>query len=338
MIGSFQNSPQESLQERINEVMLFEKETNAKIISILKIVEPILPQITKQDSPVATSIVCLHSLFQALRDFERKILNLNKPSLDSFADEIIKRQLKKEFQNLINNTPSVSELTKFLSHKNNASLASAIKADGNIAYWFHLPFIYAAKWERFWEYVLSIIPAEDPTRGVYQQCRNEFKAVDHDGIYKRLAEQYKKQLEMLKNYGKSSNLDFNQSMRLYACIKGNVISGSLQKIDYIPSFLFLFEDKIALMKIPTKNVMAQSTLNIWLVPSTMFARSQKIIDVLGTDFSFAFQPETSVEYENLWKTWDVLMSEKPRDYGIFQPIILNPEDPLPILDWVEINE
>ena len=331
-------NPEEAIKDQIQEMITFENETSSQIIMFLKTIGPFLKQIQDCESQTADGFIKLHSLFETIRDFERDVLNIQKPTIDSFADLITKRNFQKEFQELNEKMPPSSDLQKFLMQKSQSAFHKALKnAKQPEVYWFHLPYQYAQKWEKFWEFILSVLPPECITRGIYQKCRNEFKAADHQQIYRRNAETNKKQLAMLKQYGKTSNLDFDDSLRLHACVKGNVVEGSLSNIMFKPAYLFFFEDRIAIMRTSEKTVQQQSILNIWIVHSAMFPKAKRILDVLGTDFSFAFQPENQTASDNLWKAWSVLMSEKPRDYGIFQPIMLN-DAPPPALDWVEINE
>ncbi|OHT00476.1 hypothetical protein TRFO_32841 [Tritrichomonas foetus] len=338
MIGNPLNNPQETIQEKIREVIQFEKETLPQITRFLKTIEPFLEEITKTESPIAVSYLTLHTIFQKLRSFEKDILAISKPTIDSFADEIIKRGLNKEFLNLNMNMPTAPDLQKFMGLKSQANFAQAVTAlKMDFVYWFHLPFIVAAKWERFWIFILSMIPSEDPARGVYQQCRNEFKAVDHEQMFRRAAETSKKQLELLKQYGKNANIDFNESLKLRICVKGSIVTGSIQSPVNVPAHLFLFEDRIAILNVNEKSVKQQSNLSVWLVQSTVFPKSQMVIDVLGIDFSFAFQPENSVDFEALKHNWEILRSQKPKDYSIYQPIRLNSSEP-DALEWVEINE
>ena len=61
------------------------------------------------------------------------------------------------------------------------------------------------------------------------------------------------------------------------------------------------------------------------------------MDVLVSEYSFAVQPASSAESEELWKSWHIISVGTLVDFSIFQPVTLS-DEAVSFLDWVEINE
>ena len=131
--------------------------------------------------------------------------------------------------------------------------------------------------------------------------------------------------------------NFKEPLSLYTCVKGFIITGTIDEMIKIPAYLFLFREKLVLLNTKEKTIKWQNPINAWLVNSTVFPEPAKVIDVLGTDYSFPFQAENPANKENLWKYWNDMMGDKPQDFGIYQPVRLDMNDTSD-LDWVEINE
>ena len=327
------------MQQKVDEICKYNNETYQEICTFLKIVEPKITDIatnakSKFNSTIA-SFKKLLSIFNQIKSFITKIQSISKPTQNSLADEINNnsepnKALKSDIQELNKSYPNVDDLNKCLSKYH--ELSRAIQSTNRkYDYWFALPPAFASKWEEFWKAVLKKVPVGHPNHSLFQQCRNMFQIKDPQEFFKLRADQYKRQC------GKQSGFNIKDSMCLYTCVKGYRIAGKIDDMIKIPSYLFLFQEKLVLLNIDEKTIKSQNPINAWLVNSTVFPEPTKIIDVLGTDYSFPFQAENPADNENLWKYWNTLMGDKPQDFGIYQPVRLDMNDTSD-LDWVEINE
>ena len=344
MIGNPLNNPQKALQERIREMLQLEKDMDPQISAFSRLIKPYLGQLrdtASQEKPssqrevqIAACYINLSSLMQKLTQFGKDILDIEKPTIESLAAVIRKHGLKRDFQNINATMPTAPELQSFLSAKSRVEFAQALEAQGvEFLYWFRLPSIIATKWEQFWIYVLDKIATENEERYVYQECRNEFRTLDQEQLYRRAAETSKKQLEMLRQYGKKCNMDFeftapnpnalSSALKLYICIKGYLIGGTVTQIQEFPAYLFIFDDRVAILNVNDKLVQQQSLMDVYFIPSTMYAKSRRIVDILGMEFSVSFRPETVTDSESLWKIWEIINKGKPSDYSMYQPVSLD---------------
>ncbi|KAK8900245.1 hypothetical protein M9Y10_002568 [Tritrichomonas musculus] len=334
---------QESMKQRVDEICKYNNDTYQQICTFLKAVEPRINEInanpkTKFYSTIS-SFKSLLSIFNQIRNFIKSIQSISKPTQDSLADEIknnseANRALKTNIQEFV--YPNVDELNKYLAK--NHELNRAIQSTKlNYDNWFALPPAFLSKWEVFWKDVLKRVPVGHPNHNLFQQCRVMFQINDPQRFFKDRAEQYKKELDLLKQCGKQSDFNFKEPLSLYTCVKGFIITGTIDEMIKIPAYLFLFREKLVLLNTKEKTIKWQNPINAWLVNSTVFPEPAKVIDVLGTDYSFPFQAENPANKENLWKYWNDMMGDKPQDFGIYQPVRLDMNDTSD-LDWVEINE
>lgn len=331
------------MKQKVDEICKYNNETYQEVCTFLKLVEPkIIDIATNTKSKFNSTIVSfkkLLSIYNQIKTFIAKIQSISKPTQDSLADEInnnseTNKTLKSDIQELNKTYPSADDLNKCLSKYH--ELSKAIQSTNrNYDYWFALPPTFSSKWEEFWKAVLKKVPVGHPNHSLFQQCRNMFQIKDPQEFFKLRADQYKKQLDLLKQCGKQTGFSLNDSANLYTCVKGYRIAGKIDDIIKIPAYLFLFQEKLVLFNYEEKTIRSQNPINAWLVNSTVFP--DRVIDVLGTDYSFPFQAENPADNENLWKYWNTLMGDKPQDFGIYQPVRLDMNDTTD-LDWVEINE
>lgn len=321
-------------EDLVQEIIAYIRDTDPRIKNFLDKAAPYREILTKPDSSSSKGFSALLNLYTALHNFTQAVLQKPSPNLSILADIVTKDdEIQKKFKELNDKMPSPNDLNKITNSKQYSKFVKDVSETG-IVYAFNYPFTIAAKLERFWSQVLNLVPAEDAVRGLYQACRQKFKAIDHKQTFERNAAKFSKQLEQLKAYGKQKDIIFPNDMKLHWCIHGSVMAPPQQPP--IPAYLFIFEDRLALMR-SDKVVKCNLILNVWILPSAMYPRNLHVVDVLTTDFSFAFQPENLSESDALWKSWNVIANTAPLDYNIYQPVMLS-NDPPPQLEWVEINE
>lgn len=322
------------IDDAIRKVMTEERETQKQVNAFLNHMQPIRDKFSSESSS-SKSIVATIGIFELISKFEKGIFAVEPATLESIEKVVNQVNVKQGFVYLDQNFPTQAEVEKISKNKEMKSLEE--KTNFPISYWFQLPYKIADRWNRFWKSIINMVDKQDGRVASYQHCYSEFKIVDQNQKFREKAETFAAQMDVLREaMGHAGSMVFAY-LRLHYCVTGFVLTGNVNTPTKSPAYLFLFDDRIILLRTKEKIIKTANLLNIWMVPSAVFARASRVVDVLGTEYSFAFQPASAAESEGLWKNWQNIASTTPRDFAIFQPVNMS-DGMIPVLDWVEINE
>lgn len=322
------------VNDTIRKVLEEERGIETQVNAFLEQMQPSREKFSK-DSSTSKCIIAIMSMFELISRFERALFASERHTLDSIERVLNQVNIKQGFVFLDQNFPTQAEVEKIGKLKEIKTLEE--KSGFPISYWFQLPYKVADRWNRFWRTIIDIVGKQDGRVASYQHCLSEFKIVDQNQKFRERAEIFASQMSLLKDaMGNASSIAFAY-LRLHHCVAGYVLTGSISNPTKSTAYLFMFDDRIILLRTKEKIVKTANLLNVWIVPSAVFARSSRVVDVLSTEYSFAFQPASAAESEGLWKNWRNIASKAPRDFAIFQPVNMS-EGAMPFLDWVEINE
>ena len=317
----------------VTEIVAYQKDTCDTLKTFIDGVGGILEKL-KPGSDAAKSLGALLGMYHTLYRFTKKLLAIERLTLPTIEKILAESNIKKGFETLDENFPSNTIVSQLHKVKDVKQFEADSRSD--LVTYIRLPYNISARWRVFWNSVLDVIEKENPERASYQQCLSEFSIVDQQQNFKKIAERFQKQLEMLKHIVGTSNIAFTD-MRLHYCVTGSVMKGDVMNPTKEPALLFLCDDRITLLITNAKVVKTADLRNVWIVPSAMFSKASRVVDVLGTEYSFAFQPASGAESEELWKNWHIISVGTRVDFSIFQPVTLS-DEAVSFLDWVEINE
>lgn len=317
----------------VSEIVAYQKDTSKTIRTFIDGISGMLDKL-KPGSSAAKSLGALLGMYHTLDRFTKKLCAADRLTLPGIEKILAESNIKKAFETLDENFPSNAIVAQLRKVKEIKQFEEDAKMD--IVTYIRLPYNISGRWRSFWSAILDVIDKEHPERASYQQCLSEFNIVDQQQNFKKIAERFQKQLEMLRHIVGTSNIAFTD-MRLHYCVTGSVMRGDVMNPSKAPAFLFLCDDRITLLLTNEKIVKTADLRNVWIVPSAMFSKASRVVDVLGTEYSFAFQPASGAESEELWKNWHVISVGTRVDFSIFAPVMLSDEE-VSFLDWVEINE
>jgi hypothetical protein len=270
------------------------------------------------------SLEGLVGCFVALREFDA---GLSSASLESLSQQLlqISEQVDQQF-------PDRLAMVKLRKTKIVRSFESERRY--NLDQVMDCLYAVTARWLRFWDSLLEILPPDAPATAICERTRAGFARFQQSQAFRQAAATYQDQIEQLRRATKGVDGDFAflNEVKLHYCAAGSVLAGTLEAPVKSQGLLFLFEKNVVLMKTGDRTVKSDALLNFWMLRSPMFPGG-KVVEVLGTQFSFAFD---TTESDWLLRAWGGIKVPIPIDFGIFQRIALAPVSRE--LDWIEVDQ
>jgi hypothetical protein len=301
---------------------------------IITYITPFYDELRNPQNICAKSFEALVNALKSIISFEAAFLKSSNHTLLSIAELFnSSEKLPALFNDLEQSIPSADELAKLSKSKTHKSFIDSLAAKNvDLPFWFHFPYLYIKTWVIFWTRALEIVTIDDDLYSVYLQCRAALKKIEMDQQKIRIMEMFKPSLEKLYKHSEKQKVFIPKDSALLWCVSGHMI----QHPQPVPASLFIFEDRVALMR-EDKLVISSNLLNTWIVRSSMFPAKRNVVDVLCTKQSFAFEPLNENESIALWKTWKTVGSWCPNDWSIFQPVIIDPDEK-ETLEWHVVNK
>lgn len=269
----------------------------------------------------------MFSVLPIILTFSDSVSRLENPTLASLSQQVDrisdKEKLKQMIRQIKDDLPNTKERKKLLSKSQRTELKSIYQSlNFNEISFLTISLTFFQQWYSFWDFTCGLKSVNSQTKSICRSCKTVFELVDPHERLKSIREQYKKEITLLKNHIEKWELKIVETMPLYEVIKGSIISGSMNCPIEKDALLFFFEERLYVYQSQREKVESQLNCNIWMNRSLIFPQNN-IVDILGTDFSFAFRPIDSKSKEMMWRNWNSLKSDRPLDFSLFQPIKLD---------------
>jgi hypothetical protein len=321
------------IASKVTEIVEFERGKQSQTINLLNLLKD-FPAAAKNGSTGYQSIVSAIALFERLQAFDHDLTTQSPPTLAVVVQAYSTNPgLGPAFQALNKNFPAPKVVAKL--RKNNVIKQCEDRSKMDLASIFSFLTGIAGRWTRFWDDVIALTSHNDPSWSTYNTNRGVTQVVDSGGAFQLSTDKFQKQIDMLREAARQSEIHLAEELKLHTCVRGFTITGSIENAGRLNTIMYLFEDKLALLQ-DGRTLKIESVPNLWFLNSPIYGRNHKVVDILGTKWSFAFEPETPAENEEMWKTWKMLSPGQPKDFGVFRPVQLS-ADPK-YLNWVEVIE